>query len=607
MNVSGAAADVSVTYGGGRHGITTQDMATGGVSVTGGATLQVYASGAPGTGGDGIRTHTLNVEGAGTKLIMQMSDADAAAHVIYATGSVTFAENTEVSIEQLAGSHTIFVEGTLTTCKVFAYGDVQIEKQGAASGNVIRAVAINIGRYGVMGNASVLKVVQSSGSDTFYLVGNTTSNRMDTYGGALLDVHKLGSATDAVFAGEKPIICGNNAANLTVLQEAGGPTATIFRWLYGGTNITTVRRLVNDNNPIFHFDSGSTNGTLSLSAMTYGYFENTGGGVLTATGIVQSSFGLNAANFKRTGSDEWIWNNNQCDYFYFWMESNGSTMNSISWSSPSSVLSNNYHGVGPNMPELNTATMDLTATDFEYLRVGLYGKIRIDQPYKGDTQITGTMPSGVVEGYAWEYEIPQEGVMNVRQGPSSNIAVGAYTITLGQPLSMNRSNVYVLAKDARDLKAYEYKPVEGRVTMSVDPDLTFRETDVGNTGTVKRGAAQTGWTVTVNDTRGYTDAVTGWQGVPWAVKLRVNGQFANTAAPYDTLNGSYMFVQNGASQTPVTTSDAVYYSAASGMPTGTTRMDIAYGEEEGLLFHQDSGDGVIEATYRTTMIWTLEF
>lgn len=609
VDVTGSAAELTVENGGGRHAITTQANTAGTVSVTGGAKLAVDSNGtaSQASAGDGIRTHTLTVTDAGTKLAMQMSQSEGDGHVIYATDSVTFAEGTGVSIGQQAGSHTIFVEGTATTCKVYTYGDTQIEKNGTAGGNVIRAVAVNIGRYGVTNNTSVLKVVQGSGSDTFFLTGNTTSNRMDTYGGALLDVHKLDNATDAVFAGDKPIICGNNAANLTVLQESGGPTATIHRWLYGGTNITSVRRLVADTNPIFHFDSGSTNGTLSLSAMTYGYFENAGGGVLTATGKVQSSFGLNAANFKRAGNDEWVWNNNQCAYFYFWMESNGSAMTSINWSSSSSVLSEDHHGVGPNMPALDTTTMDLTATDFEYLRVGRFGLITIDQPYKGDTQVTGTMPSGVTAGYAWEYDVPQDGVMNVRQGPSSNIAVGSYAITLGQPLSMNRSNVYVLAKDARDLKAYEYKPVAGRITMTVDPDLSFRDADIGNTGTVRREAAQTGWTVTVDDTRGYMDAATGWQGVPWTVMLRVDGPFVNTANPLDALAGSYMFVREGASGTPVTTSDTAYYSAAAGMPSDTTQMHIAYGEDEGLLFHQDAADGAVDTTYQTTMIWTLVF
>lgn len=143
--------------------------------------------------------------------------------------------------------------------------------------------------------------------------------------------------------------------------------------------------------------------------------------------------------------------------------------------------------------------------------------------------------------------------------------------------------------------------------MTVDPDLSFRDADIGNTGTVRREAAQTGWTVTVDDTRGYMDAATGWQGVPWTVMLRVDGPFVNTANPLDALAGSYMFVREGASGTPVTTSDTAYYSAAAGMPSDTTQMHIAYGEDEGLLFHQDAADGAVDTTYQTTMIWTLVF
>lgn len=495
-----------------------------------------------------------------------------------------------LDIMQTAGIDTIGVSAAYGTMTIEGAGTMLIQKEGVATGAVLKAGTININTQ--------LAFTQKAGghsieAGTLHVTGK---DRM-------LHVRKQGNATGSVFAG---LSTGGSvlvdAEGGLWFEQAVGDTmlSKVTSFIAGaGSRVTLDRTIASATDPILAFASNNTSGNkLHFFQPDFVLIRSIGpmiGGGATSAGTVAAD--VSAINYEQGGSAH-IWSanlagatptftmlmvveNNRCTGYYTSLEAGN-------------------RGAAPGQQPLSLSTLNLTAPNFVF-RTGAMA-MTIDQPYKDDTVIRGTVKGGS-QVKAHEYHMPQDAY--VATGNESAWSAGpSYQLTLQRALGRQHpGRAYVQAKTGDALYGYGYAAIAGKVWIEVE-DLVFEDTSISAQERVLR-RKDPQWSVTVHDTRG-SEQNGVWSAYPYKVQAEVRDLFRATQGT-DALQASRMIFRRPSQSDAVLEPGVVatIHHAPQGMGAGAFSEVLGWDGDSGILFRQHGGEGMPETTYRTTMAWTM--
>lgn len=292
------------------------------------------------------------------------------------------------------------------------------------------------------------------------------------------------------------------------------------------------------------------------------------------------------------GTNKYIWNNNDFSPFSVVCTLTGSSTNTVGVTG----LSNGDKGVSlvPHSIALSKGTFDLTGAS--RLELGRY-VLTIDPNtvYLGSHAVTGTTMSGstqTVEEYKKNGTVLQPSAI---QSVPAITAGGSYEAALLNSITSNdTSRIYVKSLQY-DLEVHVYQdPIVFFELYAVPDNVDFGTIGISGSSRLMPRQSPQAMEVKVRDTRGHGG---------WRLKAQATAPLTQESGVNpDVLGDALVFVSGGVEQS-LLSQVTFKEQPAPAMPGVTT---LSWGNTEGLMLRLRPYVGKPGATYRATILWTLE-
>lgn len=565
-------------------------------------------------------------EGSVVSINHHAADGDYAKTLSIGSGGLRIPKDSSVTVVRPGGYGTV-VEVKSAAAVVEGKLKIQRDTMGtgtATYGYVLTATSMTVGN--TAGTIAGLVDINVSGGSDAIVLGTATGNALNIYRGSLLQLTMHSRPTgNAVQARDVTV---HEGGTLSLSQNNHQNEATIagllnFEAKAGSTIWLKRHQGTSTGYGLFQFQSSGTR-TLKIISPADLVLTNTQGPIVstagTGTGTIQATLTTQAMNYIKQSGEEQVWNNRGMTAFTI-----NSTLSTTS--QPPTVTSatatnlEGSRGVSPTSDVIGPTTFVLSATaPTNDLRMGSFGTITMDPLYRGDGArlVTGQCTPGN-EARVLEYTLGLGDVPAVplQQLGWSQYASGNISRTMSPFLTTDRSRVFLQVRRTatyvmpeytatEKLSAYQYQDTEGKIWFTAG-DLHFNDTGYAFHDTVV-DRRDVGYAVTVNDTRGYTNASGVWQQPSqWTMYVKALDIFRQSNGGTSTLPGTTVAYRGLAPDSPknLTPGTTVLLYSDRLTTQGVTQTTKTWPADAGFELHQKAMEGEVGAIYATKLEWTL--